>query len=100
MTDISKVLKLSIDKQKQMLEDENYDDFIKEVIAHKGCGDTKIPRDKFVVLSNNEEFWVCLSQLNCTTYHVEKHTAEDEVYKMIKLNILSTKPTNKEHKHG
>jgi len=82
-TDIPEVLKLSEEDRAEVLKHENFDPFIKEVSAK--------PDNKFVVLHNNEEFWVDLSQLNQTVYHVEKHTAEEEISKMLELSLASKK---------
>lgn len=91
MTNIEKALKLKKEELQELLNADNFNEFIDEVTASKGCGNTIIADDKFVVMRDNSEYHVCLSQLNQTVYHVQKHTAEHEIEKMLKLHLLTLK---------
>jgi hypothetical protein len=91
MTNIEKALKLKKEELQELLNADNFNEFIDEVTANKGCGNTTIALDKFVVMRDNSEYHVHLSQLNQTVYHVEKHTAEHEIEKMLKLHLLTLK---------
>ena len=86
-TKIPDILSLPKEEITKIFESENFDEYIEEVTAHKGCGNTEVPFDKIVVLRENTEYYVYLSQLNRTVYHIEKHTAEDEIYKNLKVYL-------------
>ena len=89
MTNVEKLLKLKKEKIQEFLSADNFNEFIDEVTVSKGCGDATVPDKKFVVTRENEEYHVYLSQLNQTVYHIEKHTAEHEIEKMLKKRFLT-----------
>lgn len=89
-TNVSKALKLGREEIEALINSDNYDEYIEELTANKGCSNF-VADDEIVVLRADGEYHVPLSQLNQTVYHVEKHTAEDEILKMLRTHLLSTK---------
>jgi len=62
---------------------EDLEKYVSEVLIYLGLySDPK----KMLVVSDEGEFNVDISQLNKTTYHVEKSFAQDELDMFIKIN--------------
>lgn len=77
---LSEALKLPLEEIKTLIDNDNYEQYIEEVKMKKGTKKENVPEDKFLVIRGKEELLVSFSQLNTTTYHFQKHSAENEIY--------------------